>query len=180
MFISPASPGLGQQQEFMSLPMTKAEYERMQQLEKSGMSHEAAKAHIYAERGPDGQPRSTVLPVAVAKPIGFFGKVGLWMDEAPWWQVGLAGGATFGVLAFAFSRLVKVGRTPDGKLTSRFGGADPVFDDMATGALALEDLDAMDAAPTGAILVANPCCTAANPPCRCGRKCRCKKPCRCR
>lgn len=173
MFISPLNLG----QEFMSLPMTRAEYDRMKQLESGGMTHEAAKAQIYAERGPSGEPRSSIpataqaapqkdLPVATAVPVGFFGKVGIWMDGAPWWKVSLAGGAALGTLVFVFSRVVKVGRTPDGKLTSRFGGSDPVF----------EDLYSMDDAPTG-VFASNPGCCP-NP--GCSPRCRCKKPCRCR
>lgn len=36
--------------------MTRYEYNRMLQLEASGMSHDAAKAQIYGERGPSGAP----------------------------------------------------------------------------------------------------------------------------
>lgn len=75
--------------------MTKFEFTQMQALEAQGIPHEEAKAKVYAERGPSGEPRSG--PVAFAPtpstppnvvPISN-GRTSL---SLPWWAVlGLIG-----------------------------------------------------------------------------------------
>lgn len=113
--------------------MTRFEFERMRALEAGGMTHDAAKAQVYAERGPSGQPRSTgpAQPVAPAAPA----------PQAP--QQGgvsvgriLAVGAGVGLAAFGLAALIRFGRSPQGGLHVRLGD-DPEFDaeEAPTGAL---------------------------------------------
>jgi hypothetical protein len=100
--------GMGQ----ISTPlMTQYEYQRMVALEASGVGHEAAKQQVYAERGASGAPVSQApqgAPMLVAaKPIGVFGRIGIWIDGLPFWAFALgctATGAVAGAAAFTVYR----------------------------------------------------------------------------
>ncbi len=98
-------------QDFMNQLMTSAEYARMQAYEASGMSHEAAKAKVYAERT-TGVPAA--VPVAVAVPTPepaptLLGRAWSRVKQASWGEVALAG-AGLGLAAGIASAIFKAER----------------------------------------------------------------------
>ena len=113
---------LSQGDNFMSLPVTNYELGRIKALEAAGVAHEAAKAQIYAERGPGGEPKSVASPgdplvpsprqAVVTPPVA--PAVVEVVKDTPWEtiaKVGLAGLAISG-LAFVASRIFKAESKP--------------------------------------------------------------------